>query len=251
MKVLFVGDIYGDVGRDCFFKNIDRIKKEHNINLVIVNGENIAGGRGINQKIYKELMSKGVCAVTMGNHTWGNKELEEFLEGSNVVIPANYPNSPKNGYLTINYNQKKITIINLLGRVYMNYLPLDCPFKTAKKIIDEVKSDYYIIDMHAEATSEKIALGLYLDGIKGAVVGTHTHVPTADERALPNGTLYISDIGMTGPLNGVLGVDASLIIDRFVKGAHVMNKTAKGPAQFNAVVLDFDKNKISRINFIE
>ncbi len=250
MKILFVGDIYGDSGREIFFENIQRLKKEHNINLVIVNGENIAHGRGITEKIYKELMASGVNVVTMGNHTWGNKEIYQLIEdGANIVIPANYPSNPKNGYQTINYNGKSVTVINLLGRVYMNNAVLDCPFKTVDKILENVKSDYYIVDIHAEATSEKVALGLYLDGRCTAVLGTHTHVQTADERVLPKGTLYISDVGMTGPLNGVIGVEPRIVLNKFLTGSYEPNKTATGPKQFNAVVLDTVKNTIVRIHF--
>lgn len=251
MKILFIGDVYGDSGRQILYDNLDRLKREHNINLVIVNGENAAHGKGITAKMYKEFMAAGVNVITMGNHTWGNKDIFDLLEqDSNIVIPANYPNNPKQGYLTINYNGKKITIINVLGRVYMNNIALDCPFKTVEKIINEVKSDYYIVDMHAEATSEKIAMGLYFDGRVSAILGTHTHVQTADERALPKGTLYISDVGMTGPLNGVIGVEPSIVINKFLKGTIEPNKTASGPAQLNAVVLDFNplKNTITRIH---
>lgn len=251
MRVLFVGDLYGEPGREYLAKNLERIKKENKINIVIVNGENSAGGRGITLKIYKELMSMGVSAITMGNHTFSNKEINDFLLESNIVIPANYPNRPKNGYLTIKYNDKLITIINVLGRIYMNNTPLDCPFKVTKEIIENVKSDYYIIDIHAEATSEKIAFANYFDGIKGAILGTHTHVPTCDERTLPNGTMYITDVGMTGPLDGVIGVDKDIIIGKFVRGSLCQNKVAKGRKQFNAVLLDFDTSKISRINFME
>ena len=252
MKILFIGDVFGDVGRKILYDNIGRIKKEYGINLVIANGENAAHGRGITTKIYKEFMEAGINVITMGNHTWGNKDIFELLDNNaNIVIPANYPNNPKQGYQTINYNGKKITIINLLGRVYMNNISLDCPFKMVDKILETVNSDYYIVDMHAEATSEKIALGLYLDGRVDAVLGTHTHVQTADERVLPKGTLYISDVGMTGPLNGVIGVDASIVINKFVKGVIEPNKTATGDAQFNAVVLDLNgtKNTITRIHF--
>ena len=193
----------------------------------------------------------GVSAITMGNHTFSNKEIEELLkEDSKICIPANYPSNPKNGYLTIKYNDKTLTIINLLGRVFVN-IPLDCPFKKAKEIIDNVKSDYYLVDIHAEATSEKKALGYYLDGINGAVVGTHTHVPTCDEEVLEKGTLYITDVGMTGPREGVIGVDKDLIINRFLDGRQVKKTPAKGKMQLNAVILDFDNKKIERINIKE
>lgn len=248
MKLLFIGDVYGEDGVKYLLDNIDAIKKQYKINLVVVNGENAAGGKGITSKIYKDFMKMGVNVITMGNHAFSNKEIDELLENnSNIIVPANYPEHFKNGYITINYNNEKVTIINLLGRVYMN-LPLECPFRTARKIIDEVKSDYYIIDMHAEATSEKKALGYYLDGIKGAVLGTHTHVPTCDEAILENGTFYITDVGMTGPLDGVIGVEKEIIINRFLNAKQSRNIVATGRMQLNGVVLDFDNKKITRIN---
>ena len=251
MKILFIGDIYGDLGREALYENIAKVKKDYNINLVIANGENAAHGRGITKKIYKEFMECGINVITMGNHTYGNKDIFDLLEEkSNIVIPANYPANPKCGYQAINYNGTKITIINLLGRVYMNNIALDCPFKIVDKILEEVKSDHYIVDFHAEATSEKVALGLYLDGRVDAVLGTHTHVQTADERVLPKGTLYISDVGMTGPLNGVIGVEANIVINKFTKGIIEPNKTATGEKQFNGVILDINNNKksITRIH---
>lgn len=251
MRVLFVGDVYGEDGVSFLAKNIDEIKKQYKINIVIVNGENASGGKGITKKIYKDFMKMGVSCITMGNHSFSNKEIDELLEdGSNICIPANYPANTKNGYITIKYNNETITVINLLGRVYMN-IPLDCPFKKAKEIIDNVKSDYYIVDMHAEATSEKKALGYYLDGINGAVLGTHTHVPTCDEAILEKGTFYITDVGMTGPLDGVIGVEKEIIIQKFLDGRQVKNVCAKGRMQLNAVVIDFDNKKISRINIKE
>ena len=247
MRVLFVGDIYGSPGREYFMEKIDEVRKEEKINLVIVNAENANHGRGITKKIYKELMEKGVSSITMGNHTWGNKEIFELLDDANIVVPANYPEAPGKKYITINYNGKTLTVINLLGRVYMNNMTLDCPFKKAKEIIDSVKSDYYLIDFHAEATSEKIAFGQYLDGMATAIVGTHTHVQTADDRVLPNGTLYITDVGMTGPYDGVIGVKSSVILNKFTKGTYEPNDTAAGKRQMSAVVLDFTKKTIKRI----
>ena len=251
MRLLFIGDVNGEDGVKYLASNIDEIKKQYKVNVVIVNGENAAEGKGITQKLYKDFMKMGVNAITMGNHAFSNKEIDKLLEEkANIVVPANYPTYLKNGYMTIKYNDETITVINILGRVYMN-LPLDCPFRTAKKIIDEVKSDYYIVDMHAEATSEKIALGYYLDGIKGAVLGTHTHVQTADETILEKGTFYISDVGMTGPLDGIIGADRDLITDRFLLGRPTRLLMQKGRMQLNGVVIDFDNKKISRISIKE
>ena len=250
MKILFVGDVFGSDGVKFLGDNLERIKKEYKVNVVIVNGENAAGGKGITRNIYKDFMKMGVSAITMGNHAFSNKEIEELLnEDLNICVPANYPEYKNKGFVTIKYNDQKITVINVLGRVYMN-LPLDCPFKTAKEIVESEKSDYYIIDFHGEATSEKKAFGYYIDGIKGAVVGTHTHVQTADECILEHGTFYISDVGMTGPLDGVIGVDKDVIIERFLTARPTKHVCAKGRMQISAVLLDFDLNKIERIHII-
>lgn len=252
MKVLFVGDVCGDEGVNYLFSNLEKIKKDNGINLVIVNGENASLGKGISIKIYKEMMRHGISAVTMGNHTFGNKEIYDLIDdNAKIVIPANLPDSPKNGFITIKYNDKTITIINLLGRVYMNNLALDCPFKKAKEIIDSVKSDYYLIDFHAEATSEKKALGYYLDGINGALVGTHTHVPTCDEETLDGGLMYITDVGMTGVKDGVIGADKDNVIKKFLDARPSKYLGATGRCQFNAVILDYENKKITRINIKE
>ena len=248
MRLLFIGDVNGEDGVRYLADNIDDIKKKYKINVVIANGENAAEGKGVNLKLYKEFMKMGVNAITLGNHAFSNKEIDKLLEDkANVVVPANYPSYFNKGYITIKYNNETITVINILGRVYMN-LPLECPFRTAKKIIDEVKSDYYIVDFHAEATSEKKTLGYYLDGINGAVLGTHTHVATCDETILEKGTFYITDVGMTGPLDGIIGADRDLIIERFLEGRPTRLVMAKGRMQLNAVVIDFDNKKIERIN---
>ena len=248
MKLLFIGDVCGEAGVNFLADNIDDIKKKYKINVVVVNGENACEGKGINQKYYKDFMKMGVNVITLGNHAFSNKEIDKLLEDkANIVVPANYPTYKDKGFITIKYNNETITVINVLGRVYMN-LPLDCPFRTVKSIIDEVKSDYYIVDVHAEATSEKIALGYYLDGIKGAILGTHTHVPTCDETILDKGTFYITDVGMTGPLDGVIGVDKELIQTRFLEGRPTRTYMATGRMQLNGVVVDFDLNKITRIN---
>ena len=248
MKLLFIGDVNGEDGVRFLADNIDDIRKKYKINVVVVNGENANEGRGITSKIYKDFMKMGVNVITMGNHTFSHKDIDKLLEEkANIIIPANYPTHLKNGYITIKYNNETITVINILGRVYMN-LPLECPFQTAKKIIDEVKSDYYIIDFHAEATSEKKALGYYLDGINGAILGTHTHIQTADETILEKGTFYITDVGMTGPLDGIIGADRELITQRFLEGRPTRLVMATGRMQLNGVVIDFDLKKIERIN---
>ena len=247
MKVLFIGDLYGKPGLDMLTDHLTELKSKYRPNLIILNAENASYGRGISLKIYKELMSMGIHMLTMGNWVWGNKELFEFIDGSNIVRPFNFRNAPGMGALTMNYNGKKLLVINALGRTFMNP-NLDDPFTGIDFILENEKADYVLVDIHAEATSEKVALGHYLDGRVSAVVGTHTHIPTADERALPNGTLYITDVGMTGPLNGVIGVTKEIVLDRFINGFSIPNEVAPGPKQLNAVILDFEKKTIQRIH---
>ena len=251
MRILFVGDIYGEEGVSFLKDNIEEIKKKYKINLVVANAENACNGYGITTKIYKDLMKMGVCAITMGNHAFSNKEIDTLLaENANIVVPINFPTYAKNGYLKVKYNDKTLMVINALGRVYMN-MALDCPLRMVKEIIEKEKADYYLVDFHAEATSEKKALGYYLDGINGAVVGTHTHIPTADETVLDNGTLYITDVGMTGPYDGVIGVEKEIVLETFLTGRKQKHIVAKGRRQLNAVMLDFDNKKIERINIKE
>ncbi len=247
MRVLFVGDIYGDAGINMLLEHLPEIKSAHRPNLIVVNAENAANGRGINEKIYKQLMTAGVHMLTMGNWTWGNKELFSFIEDANIVRPFNYRNAPGHGYKTINFNGQTLLVINALGRTFMN-ANLDDPFTGIEKILKENPADYTMVDIHAEATSEKVALGHYLDGLASAVVGTHTHVPTADNRVLPKGTMYMTDVGMTGPLDGIIGVDRDIVINRFLNGFSTPNKVAKGPRQLNAVIMDFKLKKIERIH---
>lgn len=246
MKVLFIGDIYGEPGLDILISELPKIKEQYKPNLIIANAENAANGRGINLKIYKELMQLGISVLTMGNWTWGNNDLLEFIDESNVVRPANYLQAPGSGYKVVNYNGIKVLIINLLGRTFMN-ASLENPFLIADKIISEVEADYIFIDFHAEATSEKVAFGHYVDGRVDAVIGTHTHIPTADYRMLEKGTLYMTDVGMTGALNGVIGVDKEIVIDRFIHGYGRPNKVELGKKQLNAVILDFKNKTIDRI----
>jgi 2',3'-cyclic-nucleotide 2'-phosphodiesterase len=247
MKVLFIGDLYGKSGLDMLSDHLTELKSQYRPNVIILNAENASYGRGISLKIYKELMSMGIHMLTMGNWVWGNKELFEFIDGSNIVRPFNFKNAPGKGALTVNYNGKKLLVINALGRTFMNP-NLDDPFTGIDSILENEQADYILVDIHAEATSEKVALGHYLDGRVSAVVGTHTHIPTADERALPNGTLYITDVGMTGPLNGVIGVTKEIVLDRFINGFSIPNEVAPGPKQLNAVIMDFEKKTIQRIH---
>jgi metallophosphoesterase (TIGR00282 family) len=249
MRILFIGDIFGVEAIEGLEKNLERIKRDNKINLVIANAENVTGGKGLNLKHYQRLKKLGISCFTMGNHTFSNSEIKEFINDEpKIVRPLNWPCEYGSGIYTFNYNDKKISVINLMGRVFLN-MALDCPFKTLENTINNLDSDYIIVDMHAEATSEKVALGLDFDGKVSAVLGTHTHVPTADERVLPKGTLYITDVGMTGPLNGVIGNEASKIIERFRTGLFEKAGVEKGIIQFNGVILDFGiKNSIKRIH---
>lgn len=251
MKVLFIGDVYGPPGREYLKQQLPKLKNEYKPNIIIVNAENSSNnGRGITKDFYKELMELGVTTVTMGNHVWGNQKLLDFIDSAHIVRPLNYYEAPGKGYDLIQYNDKLLLVINLLGRTFMN-ANLENPFLVADKIISSIEADYIFIDFHAEATSEKVALGHYLDGRVTAIVGTHTHVQTADERVLPKGTIYLTDVGMTGPLDGIIGVDKEIVIKRFINGHARRNKVAKTKNQLNAVIMDFDAKTIKRIHLEE
>lgn len=256
MRILYIGDIVGELGLSFLENNLKSIVRDNKINIVIANAENVTNGRGLDKEDYTRLMKLGIFAVTMGNHTFSQRNIKTYINDSKIIRPANLNTEYGKGYMTLNYNDKKITIVNMLGRVYMNNMSLDDPFKTMDKILDEVKnnSDYIIVDFHGEATSEKIAFGYDFDSKVSAIVGTHTHVPTDDLTLLPGGTLYVTDIGMTGPYEGVLGDNKETIIERFRSGVYEPARTlTSGLVQFNAVVLDFNpiKNKISRIRIIK
>ena len=210
---------------------------------MIANGENAAHGRGITEAIYKEFMDMGIQALTMGNHTFDNRDIFNFIDKAhNLLRPANMDISvPGKGYEIFTYNDKKIAVISLMGRTFMT--PIDCPFRRFDAIYNEIKDKAHIIfvDFHAEATSEKVAFGYYVDGRATAAVGTHTHVPTADNRLLPNNTAYITDVGMTGPLNGVIGVVKDNVIGRFINGLPTrLSPLEEGDIQFNAVIVSVD-----------
>ena len=218
MNMLIVGDIVGSSGVNKVKEVLPKIIKEEKIDFVIANGENSADGMGITSKIFKELMVAGVNVVTMGNHTWGKKDIFNIIDNKNLIRPANYPKDVVGkGYEIYNCRDKKIAVINLIGRASMNVLS-ENPFVVADEIIDKIKdeADIIIIDFHAEATAEKIAMGYFLDGKITCLYGTHTHVATADEEILEKGTAYITDIGMTGPKKSVIGMEVDASIKRFV-----------------------------------
>jgi metallophosphoesterase (TIGR00282 family) len=252
MRVIFIGDVFGTMGQQALRKYLPELKASIKPHLIIVNGENIDRGFGINEKIYKELMSLGISMVTMGNHTFRNKNLVGFIDEANIVRPANYDVSvPGVGYKTIKYNDKTVTIINMMGRIFMGD-PLDNPFKIIDEILKEIDSDYIFVDFHGEATSEKLAFAHYVDGRVTAVVGTHTHVQTSDARILPKGTFYITDLGMTGALNGILGALKEPQIKKFITGLRGPIKEAlTGPKQLNGIWIDTDLNIIELIKIYE
>ncbi len=242
-RVLFIGDIVGKPGRRAVLHFVPLLKAEENIDLVIANGENMSAGKGITYEKYKEVMDGGVDFMTSGNHIWNNKEFFPYLDREEVKVirPANYPSTlPGRGSVILDVKGVKISIINVQGRVFMRD-DIEDPFVVCKNIVDQNKDSINIIDFHAEATSEKIALGYYLDGLVAAVLGTHTHVQTADEKVLSGGTAFISDAGMCGPKESVLGVEKEIIIEKFLTAMPLSHKVAKGDSQFNAVIVDINK----------
>ena len=246
MKILLVGDIFGSSGRKMFDYAIQEIKQRESINFVVANGENIAHGKGINEKYYRFLRERHVDVVTLGNHSFQNKGVLNFIDSEKHIIrPLNYPEgTPGKGYVTLKYNDVTITVFQVLGKVFVNESDkLDCPFKTTEKLLEEVKSDIYICDFHAEATSEKIAFGLYFDGRVNIIVGTHTHVQTNDAHILPNGTMYMTDLGMTGALDGVIGVDPQFIRDKFLEGQPARHEPyEKGKKQFCGLIVEINEH---------
>lgn len=255
MRILFVGDVVGSPGRTMVKNFLPKLKEKYRPNITIINGENAAGGKGITEKIYRSFLEIGANAVTLGNHTWDNREIFEFIDTAKYLVrPANFPdNNPGTGMIFLKYNQIEVAIISLQGRTFMH--TIDCPFKKADELVEEARkrTPLIFVDFHAEATSEKQALGWYLDGRVSAVVGTHTHVQTADNRILPKGTAYLSDVGMTGPYDGILGVEREAVLKRFLTNLPVRFEVPdEGRAQLSAVVIDLDQKtgvakKIERV----
>ena len=243
VNILFIGDIVGAYGRAIVKQLLADAKKEYKVDLTIANGENCAHGYSITEKIYVELLAMGVDAITMGNHTWEKKEVVTKISlFDKLARPANYPpGTPGNDHLILQSQGTNVGIINLLGRVFMQCM--DCPFQAVEKLLLKVKEQAKIIvvDMHAEATSEKNAMGYFLDGKVSAVVGTHTHVMTADDRILPGGTAYISDIGMVGARDSIIGMNREQILKRFItQMPEKFSPAEEGPGLFNAVLLKLD-----------
>ncbi len=247
MKILMIGDIVGEPGRRAVAKGINSLREREQIDFVIANAENAAGGSGITAKIYKELISCGVDVLTSGDHIFKKKEIVEILNfHERLIRPGNYPDEvPGSGYVVVKAsNGEKIGVINLNGRVFME--PLDCPFRKAQVLIKKVKQETPIIfvDIHAEATSEKVAMGWYLNGQVSAVLGTHTHVQTADERILPEAehTAYITDVGMSGPIDSVIGRKVEQILPRFLNHTPMRFEVADKNVQLQGVIVEVDKD---------
>jgi metallophosphoesterase (TIGR00282 family) len=243
LNLLFIGDIVGRPGRRALKTTLPELVHTYEPDAVIANGENAAGGLGLTQDTALELFDLGVTVLTTGNHVWQKKEVYGFLDDSRHILrPANYPpGAPGKGATVIHLaNGIRLGVVNLIGRVFMS--PLDCPFRVADNIVTELSGDcdLVVVDFHAEATSEKIAMGWFLNGRVACIVGTHTHVQTADEKILPEGTAYISDLGMTGPINSVLGVRTDIIIDRFLTGLPKQFQIASGPTELCGAVVTID-----------
>ena len=243
MRVLFIGDIVGKPGREAVKRFLKPLQVEYKADVTIANAENAAAGKGLTKEIAEELYNHGIQFLTMGNHVWDQREIMNFIDREpRLVRPANYPvGAPGQGHGFIRAMGCKIGVLNLSGRIFLP--PLEDPFSGAIRWINQMRQEtsIIIVDFHAEATSEKVALGWFLDGKVSAVVGTHTHIQTADARLLQQGTAYITDVGMTGPRDSVLGVKKEIIINRFLTQLPAKFELASGPIQINAVILDIDE----------
>jgi metallophosphoesterase (TIGR00282 family) len=244
MNILFIGDIVGHPGRQAVADLLPGLVKKYNLDFVIANAENAAGGSGITPKVAQELFAAGVDALTSGDHIWKKRDIFEIIEGEERILrPLNFPgNAPGRGLGIFKKNSKSIGVINVQGRVFME--ALECPFRTARQAQEELikQTKVILLDIHAEATSEKIAMGWYLDGLVSAIVGTHTHIQTADERILPAGSAYITDAGMTGPYDSVIGRQTEDVLQRFITAVPTRFEVAKENVQLHGVLLDIDEN---------
>lgn len=243
MRILFIGDIFGSPGRNVVADHVEDIVRREKVALVIANAENSAGGFGITPGIADDLFDLGIAVLTSGNHIWDKREIYDYLDRHpRLLRPANYPpDCPGKGvYVGHTKTGVAYAVLNLQGRTYLP--AIECPFRTADRLLAEIGADVKVrfVDFHAEVTSEKMAMGWYLDGRVSAVIGTHTHIPTADTRLLPGGTAYQTDVGMTGPYDSVIGVDKDLVLKRFL--SHMPNRmeVARGRVEFHAVIVDVE-----------
>ena len=255
MQILFLGDIVGKPGREVLRQTLPALVSTNNIDIVIANVENAAGGKGITREVSEAIRDMGVHVMTSGNHIWDKKEALDYIElEPRLIRPANYPDAPGSGHYVAQTDIGPfVGVVNIMGRVFMN--PLDNPFEVVKREVAIVreKAAVVIVDFHAEATSEKVAMGWHLDGEVTAVVGTHTHVQTADERILPQGTAFITDVGMTGPHDSVIGVETRAVLSRFNSGRPSRFETASANPRVNGVIISADPKtgrarSITRIN---
>lgn len=241
MKILFIGDIVGKPARNYLKELIPSLRKELNLDFVIANGENAAGGSSITPDTAKDIFQAGIDVVTSGDHIFKKKESREVMKEYDVLRPLNYGElASGRGYLIKTSGKKTIGVVNLVGRVFMN--PVDCPFKSIRAVLEDIKrqTKAIIVDMHAEATSEKLAMGYFLAGKVSAVVGTHTHIPTADARIIDDYTAYVTDVGMTGSFDSVLGREKHQIIERFISNMPVRFNLAQGDVRMQAVCIEID-----------
>ena len=258
MKILFIGDIFGRPGRTIVKDRLPEIRKQHSIDLVIANCENAAAGFGITPPLAEELFDLGIDVMTTGNHVWDKREIIEYFQMADgnphsparrLLRPANFSQGlPGWGVYEGQKNGVAYAVVNLQGRVFMG--SSDDPFRYVDKLLEQIKAKIVFVDFHAEASSEKVAFGWYLDGRATAVVGTHTHIPTADETVLPKGTAYITDVGMTGPYDSVIGVKKELVIEKFLNGMPSRFEAANGDVRLCAVVVDCD-NQTGRATSVE
>lgn len=251
MKILFIGDVFGVPGRRIIGDKLDSVKQKYDIDFCIANCENASHGRGVSMSAADFLYGSGVDFITMGNHTWGNGELFSFIDDYPIIRPANYVKGlPGRGWNIVDTVVGKVAVINLLGRVSMD--PCDNPFICADRCLDEIAeqggADAIIVDFHAEATSEKIAMSYYLDGRVSAVIGTHTHVQTADEVVSSEGTAYITDVGMTGTRAGVIGMKRAQVLEKFVTGMPKRFEPAEGKAVLCGVIIETDTDSIKALS---
>jgi 2',3'-cyclic-nucleotide 2'-phosphodiesterase len=253
MKIVIIGDVVGKPGRSVLTATLKKLKERHEAEFVIANVENAAEGAGLVPKVGDEILAAGVDVMTSGNHIFDKKEVIGYIENQpRLLRPANYaPDAPGRGlWLGSTDSGTQVAVINLQGRIFMP--PTDCPFRAVDRLLAEIgnRASVIIVDHHAEATSEKLAMGRYLDGRVSAVVGTHTHVQTADEQIMPGGTAYITDLGMTGPYDSVIGVQSQLVITRFVRGLPLRYQTATENPQLHGVVVEIDERTGKAINIL-
>lgn len=251
MRIAMIGDVVGSPGRRILKKALGALKKEKGVDAAIVNAENCAGGSGITAALAKEIFEAGADAITLGDHTWGQKEFAlQIGKMENIVRPANYPpECPGRGWCVVTGPVWSFAVVNLLGRVFMN--PADCPFRALDKALGEIPKNIPVfVDFHAEATSEKVSLAHYADGRVAAVAGTHTHVQTSDARILPRGTAFITDLGMTGPYVSSIGRSLKPVLQKFRTGIPAKFDVAEGPCTMEGAIIDFDQ-AAGRVSSIE